>query len=319
MQMGLRGISPPAWADPRWGDGAHSSLLKLLRVPAHPAAPALRAHGSDAGLPQQLLSDNTELLSSELAGTGGAQEAPHLVLTGKGAALPLPRAAALPSCCLGQPCTPVRPSPQLAGAFDLPLREGQGIGSRGHSAPGASPTSPVCAEPFEAVLSSAAERGGHGLCLLSSKEPAAKIPPWALHVPQELAGVLFYSHFLCLPLKKISVLWEQGLGHPWVPQGLTRSLRLGRAVLVYDNQQDQGFTILTSLRGGTWPRPPASPAPTSALGAAASQTPVPIGPRGPRGCSRSPAVARCNPQQVLGSLQPLQQTPRYPQTVQGHS
>lgn len=76
MQMGLRGISPPAWADPRWGDGAHSSLLKLLRVPAHPAAPALRAHGSDAGLPQQLLSDNTELLSSELAGTGGAQEAP---------------------------------------------------------------------------------------------------------------------------------------------------------------------------------------------------------------------------------------------------
>lgn len=95
MQMGLQGISPPAWANPRWGDGAHSSLLKLLHVPAHPAAPALRAHGSDAGLPQQLLSDNTELLSSELAGTGGAQEAPHLVLIGKGAALPLAQ-----GCCV---------------------------------------------------------------------------------------------------------------------------------------------------------------------------------------------------------------------------
>lgn len=183
--------------------------------------------GLTQGSPSNCLAITLSSSPPSWQGRGEHRKPPHLVLIGKGAALPLPRAAALPSCCPGQPCTPVRPSPQLAGAFDLPLQEGQRIGSRGHSAPGASPTSPVCAEPFEAVLSSAAERGGHGLCLLSSKEPAAKIPPWALHVPQELAGVLFYSHFLCLPLKKNLCAMGAGAGTPMGSTGSHQEPKAG--------------------------------------------------------------------------------------------
>lgn len=74
--------------------------------------------------------------------------------------------------------------------------------------------SPSLAEPFEtqALLRCRAEE------LQSSGEPAAKIPPWAHPVPQRLAGVLFYSDFLRLPLN-LSVLWSRGRNNH--VQGLT--------------------------------------------------------------------------------------------------
>jgi len=102
------------------------------------------------------------------------------------------------SCCIALQASGAAPHTavplQLAGAFDLLPLERRRAASRGRSAAGA-PLIP--AEPSDTAFSSAAELGGHRLRLLSSTELLQTSHPG--HESQELAGVLFYTHFLRLP------------------------------------------------------------------------------------------------------------------------
>lgn len=142
-----------------------------------PATPLPRTPLGRPGLPRRLLSDAAELFSSEQS---------------RERREPLRRAALLHSRPRGQPRTAVHLQP--AGAFDLLLLERRRRAARrGCSAAGA-PFIP--AEPFDTAFSSTAEPGGRRLRLSSTELLQTSHPG---RKPQELAGVLFYTHFLCLP------------------------------------------------------------------------------------------------------------------------
>lgn len=225
MQMGPQDVDPPARDDAGRGDSARSQPLSV-------PAPTLHALGSGAGLPRCLLSYGSELLSSRRAGLGdppghgqggGSTEWAPLVLEGKEGPPPsLPRSRSIARLSQGQPCALVRPTLQLAGAFDFPLQEGRRVVSRGRS--GLRTCPPFSPSPSRPVFSSAAEPSRHRLRLLSRKRSLLqRSHPGHVPYPRSWQGCYFTAIlyvFLQISLCYGSRDWNTHV------QGLTGILRL---------------------------------------------------------------------------------------------